>query len=161
MPTTSTVFRSKSSPRGSLTRPPKTRCSLLMRVPRTKFARFANRHSTLLARGVERRLAGRLGRVGDALEQGADRLLAFLAAEAELVEPPRARVLRRLECGAGGVLHPARRGAHQPRLGFRAGQQRGNQRARGKPAGERDQRRLAQRAGDALARILIGLDRAL
>src|SRR5207302_144269 len=102
-----------------------------------------------------------LGRVGQAFEQTADGFLALFAADPELVEPLRAGVAGGGERRMGAVLHPLRGGTDEPRLRLGAGKERGDQRPRRDAAGERDQRRLAERIGRTAARILIGADGAL
>src|SRR5207253_2935168 len=99
--------------------------------------------------------------VGKAIEQVADGFLALRAADPELVEPLRAGIAGGDKGGASAVLDPPRRRPDEPRLGIGAREQDGNQRARRKAAGKREERRLAERVGGAAASVLIGADRAL
>src|SRR5687768_15697424 len=154
------LFKStKSRPCGSLTRPPKTRWSLLMGRPLASKPRLLQ--SAFVARGFERRLAAGPRCLGNAIDQRLDRALAGLSSNIELSQLLPARFPRGIGGGSGGVGDAAADIAKQSILGSGSGQQGREQRAERKPAAKRQQRRSIDPLAGALAGRLIGVDRPL
>src|SRR5688572_10060486 len=100
----------KSRPWGSLTRPPKTRWSLLMGGPLA-----SNRsalQSAFVARCFERGLAARASRLGDPVDQRLDRAAAGVAGDVKLAELFATGFLGGIGCAPCPFGYPA---PHRPK----------------------------------------------